>query len=588
MVAAATWHRHLSIGATSANSSAAGSTAAGQGTTPDAVSQTAGVLVFLATFVLILRDRWKWLPLGRAGSTLLGACAMVVVGALSPARAFGAIHLPTLALLFGCMLIGTHMERQGVYAAIARMLDNPTSTPVAMLWRVSAVSACASALLTNDTLCVILPPIVLRSCLDRPKPLNPLPCLIAIATSANIGSACSPIGNPQNMVIALLGGVYFSQYLGAIGLAAALGVALNSAWILWVYKADLAADSVAYSVTDAQRRALGLPIYSSGSVGTMPSPSSSSCSSSSASTSATSTTASRSPAQPALEDWDTHIPIIPTTSQPPAAASSLPELVPSSATQAQAQAQTQGGSLSVPPVTMSPQAQVQGGQESQQAGLLQQPAEEGDLQPLSTILPGWRRTCIRNVLYALPLLLAVADRWIGLGWMACAIGALLCALDGAPPEPLLKKIDALLLLFFAGLFVVVDGFNSTGVPAAAWSAVSSSITVTTLPGLLSFSLLVLAGSNTVSNVPLVLLLADKVPSMSPSSPAVAWLLLAWTSTVAGNLTLLGSVANLIVAERSKDVVPLSFGEYTRVGAPSTVLLTILGVPLVALMARWVV
>jgi Na+/H+ antiporter NhaD/arsenite permease-like protein len=91
------------------------------------------------------------------------------------------------------------------------------------------------------------------------------------------------------------------------------------------------------------------------------------------------------------------------------------------------------------------------------------------------------------------------------------------------------------------------------------------------------------GSNLVSNVPLVLLAAPHVPQLG--DPRLAWVLLAFVTTVAGNLTLVGSVANLIVAERAKDDYQLGFFEYLRFGAVSTVCVLAAGVPVICWMIR---
>ena len=73
-------------------------------------------------------------------------------------------------------------------------------------------------------------------------------------------------------------------------------------------------------------------------------------------------------------------------------------------------------------------------------------------------------------------------------------------------------------------------------------------------------------SNLVSNVPAVLLLHHLIPNPNPQT----WLLLAAGSTLAGNLTLLGSVANLIVAEAAaKQGYRLTFWEHLRFGLPLT-------------------
>jgi Na+/H+ antiporter NhaD/arsenite permease-like protein len=82
-------------------------------------------------------------------------------------------------------------------------------------------------------------------------------------------------------------------------------------------------------------------------------------------------------------------------------------------------------------------------------------------------------------------------------------------------------------------------------------------------------------SNLVSNVPAVLLFKSVVPTFG--EPVRAWLLLAMASTLAGNLTILGSVANLIVVERARDAgIPVGFLEYSKVGVPVTLLTLLVG------------
>jgi Na+/H+ antiporter NhaD/arsenite permease-like protein len=85
-------------------------------------------------------------------------------------------------------------------------------------------------------------------------------------------------------------------------------------------------------------------------------------------------------------------------------------------------------------------------------------------------------------------------------------------------------------------------------------------------------------SNLVSNVPAVLLFQPIIPVMPASVHENAWLALAMSSTLAGNLTVLGSVANLIVVENAQqEGVTISFWEYCRAGIPTTILTLALGV-----------
>ncbi|MEG4809205.1 anion transporter [Microcoleus sp. F8-D3] len=127
------------------------------------------------------------------------------------------------------------------------------------------------------------------------------------------------------------------------------------------------------------------------------------------------------------------------------------------------------------------------------------------------------------------------------------------------PDRILNKIDWDLLVMFAGLFVVTQGVEKLGILSLFTGLVGTPLSILGVTALLS---------NLVSNVPAVLLLQHLIPHPDRKN----WLLLASVSTLAGNLTLLGSVANLIVAEAvAKLGYQLSFGEHLRFGLPLTVL-----------------
>ena len=162
-----------------------------------------------------------------------------------------------------------------------------------------------------------------------------------------------------------------------------------------------------------------------------------------------------------------------------------------------------------------------------------------------------------------------------LGWAALAGACAMLVIDWREPDTVISLVDWSLLVFFTSLFVVTQGFQATNIPLDVWTALQGTIDVERVVGLVVYSLIVLVGSNTVSNVPLVLLLGPSIPSLS--NPLQSWLLLSFVSTVAGNLTLVGSVANLIVASRAKGRYHLTFWELTRYGFPSTLLVTVVGV-----------
>ena len=135
------------------------------------------------------------------------------------------------------------------------------------------------------------------------------------------------------------------------------------------------------------------------------------------------------------------------------------------------------------------------------------------------------------------------------------------------------RIDWSVLVFFAGLFVVVEALVETGLPKALF-LLAPFTTAGEFPSWLSLSGLFLVGSNVVSNVPFILVVREAMAALP--DPKLGWELLTVASTFAGNLTILGSVANIIVAEKSREFGGLGFFSHLRVGAPLALSSTLVG------------
>src|SRR5439155_12818361 len=160
-----------------------------------------------------------------------------------------------------------------------------------------------------------------------------------------------------------------------------------------------------------------------------------------------------------------------------------------------------------------------------------------------------------------------------IGFLAGVPAALMAAIGAAlllmtrtmDPHRVYEEVDWGLLVFFLGLFIIVGGADRAGLtatllrPVAAWN-------LHRLPVFVSVTAVL---CNVVSNVPAVMLLRTVVSGFP--DPRAGWLALAMGSTLAGNLTITGSVANIIVVERaSRDGVAIGFREYFRIGLPLTV------------------
>ena len=159
--------------------------------------------------------------------------------------------------------------------------------------------------------------------------------------------------------------------------------------------------------------------------------------------------------------------------------------------------------------------------------------------------------------------------------VALTAGATLLLTRRVKTEKVFQEVNWSLLTLFAGLFVVVGAARASGLTELVFTWMHAS-EAHSVPALTALSALL---SQLVSNVPAVLLFIPLVPQFP--DPQQGWLTLAMASTLAGNLTLVASIANLIVAEGARKTSPLSFGEYLKAGVPVTLLTLAAGVWLLA-------
>jgi Na+/H+ antiporter NhaD/arsenite permease-like protein len=188
-----------------------------------------------------------------------------------------------------------------------------------------------------------------------------------------------------------------------------------------------------------------------------------------------------------------------------------------------------------------------------------------DVVPTPMELPQMRRT-------ALVVSLVVVGFFAGIPpAMSSAVGAAVLLIERTlEPRRLYDQVDWGLLVFFIGLFMIVGGAENAGITKRLMEFASN----WNLQHTASFTLITAGLSNLLSNVPAVMLLKSFVPAFA--DPHTAWLVLAMASTLAGNLTITGSVANIIVVERARPDVIIGFHEYFRAGLPVTVATLLFG------------
>lgn len=155
---------------------------------------------------------------------------------------------------------------------------------------------------------------------------------------------------------------------------------------------------------------------------------------------------------------------------------------------------------------------------------------------------------------------------------ALSAAALLLITRRVEPQRVFGEVDWSLLVFFSGLFMVTGALEKIGATERLFSVARPLAEM----GGASLAAVGVVLSNLVSNVPAVLLFRPIIPQFA--DPQAAWLTLAMSTTLAGNLTLLGSVANLIMAEMAQERgVRVSFGEYLKAGVPITLATLAIGV-----------
>ncbi|MEY3296412.1 MAG: hypothetical protein RLZZ451_2460 [Pseudomonadota bacterium] len=193
-------------------------------------TDTAVLVVFGVVYLGMFLGGLPALKIDRTGVAVLGAIALIAITGLSLEEAARAVDLPTIVLLFAFMVVSAQMRLGGFYTAVTRAVAGRPMPRAALLAALLGVAAMLSAVFSNDVVCLAMTPVVARICLQRG--LHPVPFLVGLACAANIGSAATLIGNPQNMLIGSVMDLSFGDYL-----AAAWPPVLASLVLLWLWLA---------------------------------------------------------------------------------------------------------------------------------------------------------------------------------------------------------------------------------------------------------------------------------------------------------------------------------------------------------------
>ncbi|XP_054786283.1 silicon efflux transporter LSI2-like isoform X2 [Prosopis cineraria] len=496
-----------------------------------------GSFAFLIFWVLAVFPSLPFLPIGRTAGSLLGAMLMVIFQVLSPKQAYSAIDLEILGLLFGTMVVSAYLERADMFKYLGKLLSWKSKGAKDLLCRICLISAILSALFTNDTSCVVLTEFVLK--VARQHNLPPHPFLLALASSANIGSSATPIGNPQNLVIAVESGISFGEFLIGILPAMLLGIVVNSLILLSMYwkvlsthkdEEDVAVQVVAEEDVNSHRF----------SRATM--------------THLTSFTSQESnhlesaavPDSPQLQ------------SQRNSGSSNEVQWVSNNAVDSE----RNSNGLKDEMDGLNSQRREENSH-SMAVEVAHRPSDTNFFEGNEYLNPKLKRVLWKACVYIITLGMLVALLLgMNMSWTAIIAALALIVLEFKDASTSLEKVSYSLLIFFCGMFMTVDGFNKTGIPSVFWDHMEPYSKVDSASGIAVLAIVILVLSNVVSNVPTVLLLGARIAAsaaaISSEEEKKAWLILAWVSTVAGNLSLLGSAANLIVCEQARRIPDLAY------------------------------
>lgn len=190
--------------------------------------------VFLLVYVAMGVGHLPGFKLDRTGAATVGAMVLLALGYISPQAAWDAIDYRSIGLLFGLMVVSSAFVVSGFYDKAARWVGGLQVSPPLLLAILIGVSGGLSAVLTNDVVVVAMTPVLVSITLTRG--LNPIPFLLGFCFAANVGSAATIIGSPQNMIAAEALKISFTGFMKVSAIPALLGLPLIWLTIVLIYR----------------------------------------------------------------------------------------------------------------------------------------------------------------------------------------------------------------------------------------------------------------------------------------------------------------------------------------------------------------
>ena len=551
-----------------------------------------GSILFVIVWPFVVLDM-KWFPLGRPAAALVGAGSMVLFQVVSQDEVYEIQgekgNLQTVFLLVGMMMLSYYYDREGLLRVVMLKIFGQNKPFHSILWKVCLMSALLSAFITNDAACLVITPLILTEFVKQGRDKKELlPLCLGIATSANIGSAATIFGNPQNAFIASTANVSLLQFFIAELPAAILGLLIN---IVLIYlflliltkmpkKGDAPNEESHLNTRPAGRPQLMTP------------------------ETVTSISNEREELAQSYEDpqmrSDASFTILTISREREATATSYDQSGDKRRGYGGAARFNTSMRRSISVLVQQPSYEVIPKEGDDNSLIGQGKEQEDETTVKKTKWQIMRRriflvwlvfvTLLMIVLLAIPSTVAIFN--LGCIPLAASIFTMLMdtILNRKYAYDVMVKIDWTVILMFMGLFVWLRGFQKTCFIFQAFQELAPYMNLEKIGGVLLFSVFVIVGSNLFSNVPLVILIVNRLPDLCGDTQCqgpLGGLLLAWIATIAGNFTLIGSVANLIVAEKARSSAEyrLSFFGYLIFGLPSTLVILYVGLPVVYYMSK---
>ena len=547
-----------------------------------------GTIIFLVVWPFIVQDV-RFFPIGRPAAALFGATLMVVFSIVPQDQVFHILgdrgNIQTICLLVGMMALSYYYDREGLLRIVTRWIFGKGTPLKNVLWKVCILTALLSAFITNDATCVVITPLLLTEHSKQKREKKEIvPLLMSIATSANIGSASTFFGNPQNAYIASTANLSLIIFFITSLPAAIIGLGINTALLYAIYfKQIFKSNGSSYNVQeDTARNENNITV--SGSVAEERFEQSMQLDSSPDPFSGSEIEAQREAM---------HSPVNKVTGLPHIGEKS--ELIRETMMSASLPNLSRPAQCSYQAVTKRTLALSQ--------SLVLRYSTADNNASKEGMKSSWKKKVFLVWLGLITIvligLLAVPPRKevkfnLGLVPIGVAVFTMLAdtAINRKHARKAMVEIDWPVILMFYGLFVWLAGFTNTDLPNKALDAIQIYMDLSTIGGVLLFTVFVIVGSNILSNVPLVILLIGRIKTFNCGQEDCSQLvgvLLAWVSTIAGNFTLIGSIANLIVAEKARSCVGenLTFLKYLKFGFISTFIVLFTGLPIVYFTGRFV-